>query len=169
MYTSMGSLECRVLSLEWREPLLTFFTALRKADETDNFYPHPFTDEAVKNIIQSHNNDLYYVLGEGKTVLGYGMLRGWDEGYEIPSLGIAIHPAARNLGLGRAFMHFLHGAARRRGATKVRLRVKSQNTRAVKLYESLGYSFGTNEGGYLVGFLDICGACSESGAESPQP
>lgn len=166
MSLSIGPLECRVLSLDWKEPLIEFLTAIREANETDYFYPHPFTEDAVEKVILNSRNDLYYILSEAKSVLGYGMLRGWDEGFEIPSLGIAIHPAARNAGLGRAFMYFLHGVARRSGARKIRLRVRSQNSSAVRLYESLGYDFGAEEGGYLVGILKFRCLRSGVGTES---
>ncbi len=155
MDTGPASLECRKLTAEWKKPLLAFLSALEEANDTDYFHPHPFTDDAVEKIIHSARKDLYYVLSEGNDVLGYGMLRGWDEGYEIPSLGIAIHPRVRNTGLGKVFMHFLNAAARRKGARKVRLKVKRENTRAAKLYESLGYNFLSEEKGYLVGFLEL--------------
>src|SRR5437899_2428171 len=140
MYTESEPLECRKLTVEWKKPLLVFLRALEVSD-TEYFYPHPFTDDAIENIIRTARKDAYYVLAEGGEVLGYGMLRGWDEGYETPSLGIAIHPKVRSTGLGKFFMQFLGAAAKRRGATRVRLRVKSGNTRAVKLYEDLGYRF----------------------------
>ena len=54
-------------------------------------------------------------------------------------------------------MHFLHAAARRRGAEKVRLKVKMNNSRAVNLYQGLGYKFESQEGPFLVGFLDLGG------------
>jgi ribosomal protein S18 acetylase RimI-like enzyme len=118
----------------------------------------------VKRILQTVSKDLYYVLVEGSVILGYGMLRGWDEGYAIPSLGIAIHPRARSNGLGRVFMHFLAAVARSRGAHKVRLRVMSKNTLAIRLYESLGYEFSAEQAGeYLVGFLELRAGGQASG------
>ena len=59
------------------------------------FHPHPFTTEAARERAAYTGKDLYYVVIEGDEILGYGMLRGWDEGYEVPSLGIVIHPAHR--------------------------------------------------------------------------
>jgi ribosomal-protein-alanine N-acetyltransferase len=153
-----GALECRRLASEWKEPLLAFLKTLEAANDVEYFHPHPFTHDALEKITQTVRRDLYYILAEGEDVLGYGMLRGWDEGYEIPSLGIAIHPGARNAGLGKFFMQFLSAAAKRRGATRVRLRVKSGNTRAVKLYEDLGYDLRPEKDGYLVGFLDLNGS-----------
>jgi len=155
MYRDVQPLECRVLSTEWVGPLMDFLRDLSEAGDSELFCPHAFTDAAVRQIISRTHKDTYYVLLEGKRVLGYGMLRGWDEGFEIPSLGIAIHPAVRGVGLGNVFMGILHASARRRGAEKVRLRVKRENIRAAKLYEHLGYKFEHEEAGYLVGFLEL--------------
>lgn len=155
MYGDEQPLECRELGAEWKQPLVEFLRALEEAGDAEYFCPHAFTDDTVENLIQRRQRDLYYVLVERKKVLGYGMLRGWDEGYDIPSLGIAIHPSARGAGLGRVLMHFLHASARREGAKKVRLRVKANNARAVKLYEDLGYKFKSLETDYLVGFFDL--------------
>jgi len=154
MYRNAPPLECRKLCVEWMQPLLDFLRAIQEAGDSELFHPHAFTEEAVKNVIHQVRKDVYCVLVEGQQILGYGMLRGWDEGFEIPSLGIAIHPSARGAGLGRALMYILHASARRKGATRVRLRVKPENSRATKLYEDLGYEFQYEEAGYLVGFLD---------------
>jgi [ribosomal protein S18]-alanine N-acetyltransferase len=135
--------------------LLAFFSALEETNETDFFHPHPFNDEAIEQIMHRARKDLYYVLTNGEDVLGYGMLRGWDEGYAIPSLGIAIHPGARGGGLGRVLMCFLHAAARLRGSKAIRLRVRRDNDRALKLYRDLGYIFQPEEDQYLVGFLAL--------------
>lgn len=155
MYREAPPLECRVLCVERLQPLMDFLRDLREAGDSEFFYPHPFTDEAIENVIKQVRKDVYCVLAEGQKILGYGMLRGWDEGFEIPSLGIAIHPSARGTGLGRVLMHILHASARRKGATRVRLKVKSGNIRAAKFYESLGYTFKYEEAGYLVGFLEF--------------
>jgi ribosomal-protein-alanine N-acetyltransferase len=155
MHLNTGALECRRLSSEWKKPLLGFLKTLEATNDMEFFHPHAFTNDAVEKITQTVRNDLYYILADGEDVLGYGMLRGWDEGYEIPSLGIAIHPQARAIGLGRVFMQFLSAAAKRKCERKIRLRVKAGNIRAVKLYESLGYVLGSEEDGYLVGFLDL--------------
>lgn len=153
--TDSQVLECRRLTAEWKEPLLAFLSALEEANETEFFHPHPFDHEAVEQIIRQARRDLYYVLTDAGEVLGYGMLRGWDEGFAIPSLGIAIHPKARGGGLGKLLMCFLQGAARWSGCKAIRLRVKRDNMRALKLYQDMGYVFQSEEDQYLVGFLDL--------------
>jgi ribosomal protein S18 acetylase RimI-like enzyme len=83
-------------------------------------------------------------------VIAYGLLRGWDEGYDTPSLGIAVSPRSQRNGIGRRLMEHLHDVARARGATRVRLKVYRENTPAVRLYEAFGYSFEA-EGDELIG------------------
>mgnify|MGYP006156703319 CR=1 FL=1 len=115
------------LTPSWQDGLSLFFQALKETDEQKYFSPHPTDTESLRKVTCSKGEDLYYVLVEGRRVLGYGLLRGWDEGYVIPSLGLAIHPSARGTGLGRFLIDFLHILAIRKGATKVRLRVNVNN------------------------------------------
>jgi len=150
-----AAVECRKLSPDLVAPLAEFFRRLDEAGDTRHFHPHPFTDEEAERLSRYCGQDLYYVLLDGSQILGYGMLRGWDEGYQVPSLGIALHPAARGAGLGMTLMHFLHGAAKSRGAARIRLKVYPDNLPAITLYKSLGYRFAAEEEGQLVGYIDL--------------
>jgi ribosomal protein S18 acetylase RimI-like enzyme len=151
----LNSLEIIRLTPAWIDPLHELFKEFVATGVSDQFHPHQLTyEEAVKRSTFA-GSDLYYICIDGETLLGYGMLRGWDEGYEIPSLGLALSSAARGSKLGESFMYFLQAAARRRGATKIRLKVYKSNLRAKGLYERLGYKFVAEEGMQLVGFLDL--------------
>ena len=150
-----GAIEVRRLNVELESALTEFLRALVDAGDTAHFQPHPFTAEHVAKLARHTGDDLYYLLTESNRVLAYGMLRGWDEGFSIPSLGIAVHPAARGSGLGRLMMSFLHAAAKRRNCPSVRLRVAVENRSAATLYESLGYHFTQSEGGYRIGFIEL--------------
>ena len=123
-------------------------------DETF-FRPHPFTAEEAHRIANLSGLDLYALLVDGERPLAYGMLRGWDEGFAIPALGIAVRTDAQGRGLGRLMMAHLHHAARTRGAGEIRLRVHADNVRARKLYESLGYAYRGEERGELVMALHL--------------
>jgi [ribosomal protein S18]-alanine N-acetyltransferase len=148
-------IEFRQFSSVWKPGLATFLQLLEENDDVKYFHPHPFTDEFLDSLSRHKGNDLYYVAVEAETVLAYGLLRGWDEGYTIPSLGIATHPQLRGIGLSRAFMHFLHLAARRQGALQIRLKVYPDNIRAIKLYESLDYVFRGFENRQMVWSLTL--------------
>lgn len=133
------------ISPEIEPQLAEFFANLSNDPQASMFHPHKFTDEAARQIATYTGQDLYYAMLYNKQMLGYGMLRGWDEGYEIPSLGIVIHSSARNFGLGKLMMLFLHAAARLRGARKIRLKVYPENSAAIRLYAELGYQFLTEK------------------------
>ena len=136
-----GALEIRRLTPELEESLAVFFEAMRAGPDASWFHPHPLNAEAAARISNSSGLDLYYAMVAGTTILAYGMLRGWDEGYEVPSLGIAVHPDARGRGLGSLLVRFLHLVARQRGATSIRLTVYKDNVNAVTLYRNHGYRF----------------------------
>ena len=133
----------------WAEPLAEFFNAI--APDESLFHPHPLTRDEADRLAQYEGDDLYYVAVDDEVVLGYGLLRGWDEGFDVPSLGIALRQEARRTGLARCFMEFLHAAARRRGAHRIRLTVEHENAAARRLYEQLGYDFAVDGEGRLVG------------------
>lgn len=150
------ALEFRRLTPAHARPLAGLFAALCASGDERLFHPHPLTADHAAGLARSEGRDLYYVAAAGDAVSAYGLLRGWDEGYEVPSLGIAIHPALRGRGLARPFMHFLHAAARLRGAPRVRLKVYADNGTALALYRSLGYDFGPDVGAAeLVGTLAL--------------
>src|ERR1017187_2336032 len=113
-------LEFRTMSEEWAVPLAGLFAELVANGEDKNFHPHPLTPQAARRIAELQGKDLYFVVVEGKCVLGYGMLRGWDEGFEVPSLGIALSSKVRGIGLGKVFMSFMHLNAARAGARTIR-------------------------------------------------
>jgi [ribosomal protein S18]-alanine N-acetyltransferase len=152
--TDFPVLEFRRLSPALESGLAAFFADLTAAGDDRYFHPHPFTAAEAARLCLYAGPDLYYAAVADR-VLGYGLLRGWDEGYSVPSLGIAVHPAARGTGIAGAFMHFLHSAAAARRAPKVRLKVYSGNTAAKRLYERLGYEFAGESRGQLVGYFTL--------------
>ena len=144
------------LSPEWEAPFRSFLRALEKAGDDARFKPHPFTDQGVKERVDYKGKDFYCLLVDGLEVVGYGLLRGWDEGYDVPSLGIAVRPGLQGTGRGRSIMQHLHEEARRLGAKQVRLRVRKENEPAIRLYEEFGYALKPDaEEGFLVGFASL--------------
>lgn len=123
--------------------------------KSENFFPHPFSKEYLIYLILNRTKD-YYCMGimDGKAVV-YGLLRGWEEGYSIPSLGVAVDREYRHYNLGRLMCNYLHVVAKLRGCEKVRLRVHKENIIARKLYESLGYVFKEEVDDHYEGFLEL--------------
>ncbi len=127
--------------MDIRAPTVEDLTDLFGVLETEYFLPHPMTGEAAARIAGHVGRDVYLVGCEGGVTVAYGMLRGWDEGFAIPYLGIAVRPSHYRRGFGRAMMRALQELAQARGAREVRLRVHDENERAQRLYESLGYAY----------------------------
>ena len=140
--------------------LSEFLLSLRNGEDDAFFHPHATDVETIRKIIANRRRDDYLLLVGGGKVFGYGLLRGWDAGYEIPSLGLAIHASVRSAGFGRALMHYLHAIARHKGAKKVRLRVHKDNAQAIRLYQSLDYKLEQDgsQPDYLIGFKSLAKA-----------
>jgi len=82
--------------------------------------------------------DLFFVSeseGEitGSVMVGYEGHRGWIN-------YLAVAPARRRTGLGRALMDFSEARLRGLGCAKINLQVRDSNTEAVGFYERLGFA-----------------------------
>ena len=123
--------------------------------DTTWFRPHDLGPAGARAVAQHVGRDVYLIGFLDGVAVAYGMLRGWDEGYRIPALGIAVRDGYRDQGLGRQMMHALHDVVRERGGHQVRLRVAAGNARARHLYDSLGYREVGIERGELVMLVDL--------------
>src|SRR5262245_55645210 len=132
-------IEISAVALHHGAALAEFFEKIHTDGASNFFHPHALTREAARERATYVGDDLYYVMTRNPDIIGYGMLRGWDQGHEIPSVGIIIHPDFRGKGLGGLFMNFLHVSAALRGAKQVFLHVDERNEVAIELYRSLGY------------------------------
>lgn len=155
MAADFGALEFRRITPELAPALAHFFKDVVLHGDDVFFHPHSFDTQQAEWIANYKGRDLYYGLLFNGRVIGYGILRGWDEGFEIPSLGIAVAQNYRRKGISTVLMEFLHLAARIRGAKKVRLTVSPENERAIKLYSRLGYRFSSAETDRCIGLLDL--------------
>lgn len=81
------------------------------------------------------------VAAQGSAVLGWavGLSRRTSRGLHGRLYGVAVDPAARGLGLGRALTVRVLAALRRRGCRRLALEVRFDNEVAIALYESLGF------------------------------
>ncbi len=140
---------------EHKLALKDFFQQLLESDVQRWFHPHPFTVEEIDKITSYQGLDQYYVLTVGAEIYAYGLLRGWDSGFEVPSLGVVINPIFRRLGLGFLMIDFLHFIAWNCGAKKVMLKVYLDNMPAIRLYTKMGYVFNSQTGNQLIGYFDL--------------
>jgi ribosomal-protein-alanine N-acetyltransferase len=91
------------------------------------------------------------LMAEPSTVLaarGEGFALGRVTGPEAELLTLAVHPAARRRGIGRALVSAFEAAAAARGAVEACLEVAATNAAARSLYQGLGYSPAGRRAGY---------------------
>jgi ribosomal-protein-alanine N-acetyltransferase len=137
--------------------LCELLESLVASGEARAFHPHAFDRHTLESLCRPAvgPRDEYWVAVEDRQVVAYGLLRGWSEGYEVPSLGIAVHPGARGRGVARSMMEHLHDVARDRGAVRVRLKVYRDNAAAIRLYAALGYRLEPLNDREFLGFADL--------------
>jgi ribosomal-protein-alanine N-acetyltransferase len=140
---TMDAVTIRPIEAADADSLGELFVELAAAGEAAHFHPHPLTRDEAARIAGGAptRRDCYFAAFVGHRLAGYGMLRGWDAGYAIPSFGVAVARQFRSRGLGRDLLRWAIAEARRRGAKTLMLKVYRDNPRARQLYESEGFVF----------------------------
>jgi ribosomal protein S18 acetylase RimI-like enzyme len=153
-----ATLRIRPIAASDAAGLGAFFEALAAdAEAATFFHPHPLTAEQAQTLCRaaSETRDGYYIAEYAGRIVGYSMLRGWDEGYEVPSWGGAVHPALRDAGIGKQLLVHAVAESQSRGAKRMRLTVYKSNTRGVHVYGKIGFEFSEKDERSLVGFLPL--------------
>lgn len=83
-------------------------------------------------------NAVYLVAREGERVLGYGGMRYALDEYYVDN--IAVDPARRRRGIGRALVGALAERARAGGGAFITLEVRESNAGAIALYRGQGFA-----------------------------
>ncbi len=99
-----------------------------------------FSDPWSENSVASELDNplsLWLVAVQGGKVLGY--VGSQSVLGEADMMNLAVDPAARRLGLGRAIVEALVAALGNNGVHSLTLEVRASNLPAQKLYESLGF------------------------------
>ena len=137
-----------------------FFAAICE-DETVTrfFHPHRFTLREARRVCSrsAAARDIYIVALDEDEVIAYAMLRGWDQGYEVPSFGLCVLPAHQGAGLGSRLLDHALTCAGARGVQRVMLKVHFDNHAARRLYESRGFDFAKLDDDQLVGYKHLGG------------
>ena len=109
-------------------------------------FPTPWTRAAFCYEIEQNKVARCTVLRGRRGIVGYLCL--WEIGHEIHVTNLAVHPEWRRRGMARQLLRaaLIDGVAR--GVTLAFLEVRPSNTRALALYESLGFQVIGRRNGY---------------------
>ncbi len=124
----------------------------KNRNDINFFNPHKFNLISLFKILLKNKKDIYILQFYNKKLIGYGMLRGWDEGYIIPSLGIIIDKEYRNKNYSNLLMEYLHDIVINKGYDEIRLKVNKDNKKAINLYKKFGYDLMNYNEKYYIGY-----------------
>lgn len=110
-------------------------TALKKdnCDYKAHFSAFSNSNELI-DLILKNRKDVYKTIKINEEVCGIYFLRGFQEGYEIPSFGIYIFEKYSGRGLAAKALEDAINVATNLGVDKVMLKVSKQNSKAYPLY-----------------------------------
>ena len=108
-------------------------------DYTKYFVPFSFEEDSIKKIISDAVNDKYFGIFINDDLAGFYMLRGFDQGYDIPSYGVWISDIFSGLGLSKLTLQHAITFCKLNGLKKIMLKVHPENTIAKNIYENFGF------------------------------
>jgi len=98
--------------------------------------------------------------------VAFGLIRGFDEGWDDKCLGIAVHKDFRGQGYGYRMLDKIIGISKNLGLTQLRLHVHPDNKAAIKLY--MGMEFrkkGTRDNGEWIMYKNLYSSRVRSGTQ----
>jgi len=108
-------------------------------DHTKYFTPFSFDEVSIKKMIDSAVRDKYFGIFISDNLAGFYMLRGFDEGYEVPSYGVWISDKYSRMGLSTLTLQHAITFCRINSIKKIMLKVHPENVVAKNIYESFGF------------------------------
>lgn len=104
-----------------------------------HFIPFEFSLQSITDILSNAKRDKFFGLFVKDELVGFYMLRGLDEGYQIPSYGVWISSKYSNKGLSKLTLYHAFSICKLNDIKKIMLKVHPENKIAKSLYESLGF------------------------------
>ncbi len=103
------------------------------------FYPFEFDLETVSDVLSRQGEDAFIGLYWMDRIIGFFMLRGWNDGYEVPTFGIIIDEQYRGYGLEMVSLDTAKTICRLRGAESIMLKMHPDNISAKGVLRKIGF------------------------------
>lgn len=108
---------------------------------SQHFIPFEFNLDSVTTAMSRAKKDMFYGVYIDNALVGFYMLRGWDEGYEVPSYGVWIAKNFSSKGLSKLTLQHAISICRINKVKKLLLKVHPENVIAKKIYEDFGFIY----------------------------
>jgi RimJ/RimL family protein N-acetyltransferase len=120
-------------------PTLSALILSAPKDHTKYFTPFSFEEDSIRKIINEAVNDKYFGIFIDDELVGFYMLRGFDEGYEVPSYGVWISEKFSGLGLSKLTLQHAITFCKVNSIKIIMLKVHPENIIAKNIYENFGF------------------------------
>jgi RimJ/RimL family protein N-acetyltransferase len=91
------------------------------------FTPFGYDEQSIASVLANRGEDVFMGVYWQEQVAGFFMLRGWDEGYEIPAFGILIDEKYRGDGLEMLSLETTKVICKLRGAPRIMFKMHPEN------------------------------------------
>lgn len=99
------------------------------------FTPFNFDQKTITNLLAARKEDVFMGIYWQSELYGFFMLRGWDEGFDVPAYGVLIDERHSGYALAQLSMRMSKSICKLRGASRIMLKVHPDNAAARMLYE----------------------------------
>lgn len=137
-----SSLEIKKINIDQSEALKNLLQSSEK-EYSKYFTPFSFDIKSITHILSDAIKDQYYGIYINNNLVGLYMLRGLDEGYEIPSYGVWITKEFSSKGISKLTLQHAISFCKINAIKKLMLKVHPENIIAKNIYEEFGF---INEG-----------------------
>jgi RimJ/RimL family protein N-acetyltransferase len=105
------------------------------------FIPFSFEEAAITAMLTRAVKDRYWGMWVGSDLAAFFMLRGFDEGYAMPSYGVAVAEPHSGKGLLKLSLQFALTWCKVNGVARMMLKVHPDNIIARRIYERFGFQY----------------------------
>jgi len=132
------TLEIKKLTADQSEQLALLLQSEDK-EYSKYFIPFLYDIETISGILSKAIKDQFYGIYVKNGIAGFYMLRGFDEGYSVPSYGVWISEKYSNKGLSTFTLQHALSICKLNSIKKIMLKVHPDNIAARHIYEKHGF------------------------------
>lgn len=103
------------------------------------FSPFGYDEASIADAFARQGQDIFTGLFWDEQIVGFFMLRGWNEGYEVPSFGILIDKRYRGYGLEMAALDAAKVICRLRNVSRLMIKMHPDNISAKGVARKTGF------------------------------